>query len=83
LATSSPEAVSKKRQPPADWEILVTALRRADLARANRPDLSRRYGVAPGTVTYGVWQCSGTQYQRPGVTTPFEQELNRLVIEVR
>jgi hypothetical protein len=52
-------------------------------ARKNTPEVSRRYSVPSGTVTYGVWMCGGTQSQRPGVTSPYEQELNRLLIQVR
>ena len=52
-------------------------------ARKNSPQVSRRYPVPSGTVTYGVSMCGGTQAQAFGVTSPYEQELNRLVIQVR
>ena len=52
-------------------------------ARRNTPEVSRRYSVPQGTVTYGVFMCGGTQAQRPNVTSDYEQELNRLPIQVR
>ena len=52
-------------------------------ARRNTAEVSRRYPVPVATVTYGVTLCGGTQAQRLGVTSAYEQELNRLLIQVR
>jgi putative hydrolase of the HAD superfamily len=41
------------------------------------------YPVPAATVTYGVSMCGGTQAQRLGATSTYEQELNRLLIQGR
>ena len=66
-----------------DGKDFVVGQRYLVFARRNTPEVSRRYPVPAGTVTYGVSMCGGTQAQATGVTSAYEQELNRLLIQVR